>query len=263
MRLVVLLLLIAVSACQRSNTPRTTNKRSTPSTPAAPELADYSPYIRQGVVFFAVGNAPDWGLIIQPDRRMYFRGSPDSVAVPTPEPVVSANGERTYEGRSNGNWIKATLRPTRYISSPSGQAYEYTVQVNVRKGRGQVRTYTGGGTALNQLMLLSDNWRIISLNGKVAPAKGKQPVIEFQPSSGRVTGTSTCNRFSGTFRADNQTVKLSPLAATKMACLDESSNAFENELFKSLTGTLTYVIERGQLTLSREGRAILVARRRD
>lgn len=260
MRLLPFVLLVVVSACHRP-APKT-SRRPTPP-PAADDVPDYSQYVRQGVSFFAVGNEPSWGLMIQPDRRMYLRTPTDTLSVPTPSPVVSANGERTYEARANGNSVKVNLRPGRYTDNMSGQQFGYTANVTLRKGRGQVRTYIGGGTALNQLMLLGENWRIVSLNGKNTPSQGRQqPFIEFQPSNNRLMGSGGCNRFSGTFRADNQIIKFSPVVATKMACANDV-NAFETDLLRVLTGALTYSIERGQLTLSRDGKTVLIARRRD
>ncbi|CCG99451.1 protein of unknown function DUF306, MetA and HslJ [Fibrella aestuarina BUZ 2] len=261
MRLLPLALLVVVSACHRP-APKTTS-RPAPPPAAADDVPDYSQYVRQGVSYFAVGNEPSWGLIIQSDRRMHLRTPTDTLSVPTPSPIVSANGERTYEGRNRGNSIRVNLRPARYTDNMSGQQFAYTANVTVKKGRGPVRTYSGGATALNQLMLLGENWRIVSLNGKTTPAQGRQqPFIEFQPSANRVLGSGGCNRFSGTFRADNQLIKFSPVVATKMACANEV-NTFETELFRALTGTLTYSIERGHLTLSRDGKAVLIAKRRD
>ncbi len=272
MRFSLLLFVAVVLACHRPATrngavdkPASALDAGSPvSTPAGSEIPDYSRYVRLGVSFIAVGNEPFWSLTIQPDRQITFRTPTDSLSVPVPEPTTAPTRERVYEARTNAGQLRVSIRPVRYTDSMSGQPFDNTVTIGVKIGTVTQRTYTGGGTALNQLMLMSEHWVITSLNDQPVQVTGRQqPYLELQPSTNRVSGTSGCNQFTGTFRADNQTLLLGALVTTRMACLDPLANTFESNLVKALKGPLQYTIEQGKLTLSRNGKPVLVAKRRD
>ena len=47
------------------------------------------------------------------------------------------------------------------------------------------------------------------------------------PETGKAGGKASCNRFFGTVEISGQSIKFGPLAATKMACIDDATNAQE------------------------------------
>jgi hypothetical protein len=60
---------------------------------------------------------------------------------------------------------------------------------------------------------------LLSLAGSEWGMGGSEQYIQF--SEGRVAGHSGCNRYTGSFTQDGDSLKLGPLASTKMACPPE------------------------------------------
>lgn len=81
-------------------------------------------------------------------------------------------------------------------------------------------------TAEKALPLSSINgeWSISEINGsKVTPGESKTlPFITFDTTTGRISGSSGCNRMMGSFdvNAKPGSLELSPMAGTKMMCPD-------------------------------------------
>jgi heat shock protein HslJ len=50
--------------------------------------------------------------------------------------------------------------------------------------------------------------------------------LEF-PEAGKASGRASCNRFTGSVEISGRSIRFGPLAATKMACIDDSANAQE------------------------------------
>jgi putative lipoprotein len=65
---------------------------------------------------------------------------------------------------------------------------------------------------------------------------------------GTVSGSTGCNRFSGTYVADGSSLTFSPLAATTMAC-DEPASSQELAVLTGLEATASYTIEGSTLAL--------------
>ena len=68
--------------------------------------------------------------------------------------------------------------------------------------------------------ILTDiQWQLMEIQGQaVKPtAPGQQPYVAFT-AAGRVEGFGGCNRFFGSYKREGNTLRLSPLGATHMAC---------------------------------------------
>ena len=67
--------------------------------------------------------------------------------------------------------------------------------------------------------LAGSEWELTDLGG--APViEDHRPTLSF-PEAGRVSGTGSCNRFNGAADVGDGTIKVGPLAVTKMACTPE------------------------------------------
>ncbi|RYF77542.1 MAG: META domain-containing protein [Cytophagaceae bacterium] len=269
MRFFLPFLLAVAIACQRPISKVTTTTTSNVPEPLSADIADYSRYVRQGIGFLALGNEPFWSLTIQADRQLVFRTPTDSLLLPVPPERVLANGERTYDVKAREAELHVSIRPVGYTDSLSGKLFNHTVEVRVKQGNKASHVYKGGGTSLNQLLLLNDIWVLTSLNGEMikpvtAGNKVTQgvPQIEIQLTNGRVVGTGGCNRISGQVRADNRYVAFGPIIATRMACPGDA-NQIESRFTTALQGTLAYHVEKGVLTLSRTGKPIMTFKRTD
>lgn len=73
--------------------------------------------------------------------------------------------------------------------------------------------------------LAGTSWKLVDLGGTPA-LPGVEVTLEF-PEAGKASGRASCNRFMGSVEISGQSIKFGPLAATKMACIDDAANAQE------------------------------------
>lgn len=118
---------------------------------------------------------------------------------------------------------------------------------------------TPGGTGATAL-LENTTWRLADLSG--SPAIGSEGErgarLEFIADGGRVTGSTGCNRLTGTFTRTGEELRFGPTATTRMACLDPRLNAQEQTFVAALTSTERHRIDGDTLVLI--GRSGPVAR---
>jgi len=92
-------------------------------------------------------------------------------------------------------------------------------------------------------------WRLVQLgNEPVAP--GGEAQVQFDRSSGRVSGSGGCNRVSGSFTRSGVALRIGQLASTRMACADPVRSANEAQFISALQATASYRLAGpGQLAL--------------
>lgn len=68
--------------------------------------------------------------------------------------------------------------------------------------------------------LVGTTWRLTELGGKPAPLgqDGKAATLELMADGGRASGFAGCNRMAGTFSLKGDSLRIGPLALTRMAC---------------------------------------------
>lgn len=72
---------------------------------------------------------------------------------------------------------------------------------------------------------------------KTAPTARNIPSLQFDSASLRVSGADGCNRIMGSYQALGDTLTLSQMAGTKMACLD---NGNINQAFNTALNKVTH-----------------------
>jgi len=98
----------------------------------------------------------------------------------------------------------------------------------------------------------SRTWRLANLGMQpVVPSADPQrdPQLVFDRSSGRVSGSGGCNRITGSYQRDGTKLKIGPLAATRMACLDAGRGALESGFLAALQSTASYTMNGQDLVL--------------
>ena len=75
-------------------------------------------------------------------------------------------------------------------------------------------------------------WRLDKIGGTTA-IPGVEVTLEF-PEEGRIGGRASCNRFFGTVEISGESIRLGPLASTKMACIDAATSAQETKYLEAL-----------------------------
>jgi putative lipoprotein len=108
-------------------------------------------------------------------------------------------------------------------------------------------TGCGSGISLDE-PIEGPVWRLAQL-GDESIAPGGEAQIQFDRSSGRVSGSGGCNRVSGTFTRSGITLRIGQLASTRMACLDPVRGANEAQFISALQSTASYSLAPGRLAL--------------
>jgi copper homeostasis protein (lipoprotein)/putative lipoprotein len=98
--------------------------------------------------------------------------------------------------------------------------------------------------------LMGTYWRAVAIDGTaVAPQpKPREAHLVFAPQGFRVSGSTGCNRVTGTFAQTAESFRFSQMASTKMACpppLDSQERAF----LKALDATVAVQISGNTLEL--------------
>lgn len=99
----------------------------------------------------------------------------------------------------------------------------------------------------------SRTWRLTSLGLQpVRPGPSgvdlqRDPQLQFEGS--RVTGSGGCNRITGSYQRTGHDLKIGPLAATRMACVEADRGVLETGFLGALQATTSYALVGSQLTL--------------
>ena len=99
-------------------------------------------------------------------------------------------------------------------------------------------------------------WVLTALLGK-PPVRDTEVTSEFT-AGGKVSGSSGCNHYSGTYSVAGGTIRISStMASTRMACT-RAVSLQEGAFLKALAGARSYGIHGGSLTLRSAGGRVLV-----
>lgn len=106
-------------------------------------------------------------------------------------------------------------------------------------------------TAATKLALPDTEWVLVDLAGTPALPGGKATLLF--PEAGRVAGNGSCNRFTGSVVITGDTLKMGPLASTRMACMDNDVSKQEDTYLKALGAATRYEYHDPDLLIYAEG----------
>jgi heat shock protein HslJ len=114
----------------------------------------------------------------------------------------------------------------------------------------------------NVAMLTGIDWRLVDIRGQpaVPPDMAKRPWLHFDDSS-HVFGSGGCNRASGKYTFTGTSIRIGPLAATKMACLDTALTRQEDQFFSALDAADLAEITGDTLVLSKGSERLVTMKR--
>ena len=111
-------------------------------------------------------------------------------------------------------------------------------------------TPTSSSTEMNNLQMLQNHtWIAIQIGSqmiKTNPSARNIPALQFNEATKRVTGADGCNRLMGTYQATGDTLVLSQMASTKMACIDST---IPNQFNAALANVTNYQVYNNTLKL--------------
>ncbi len=97
-------------------------------------------------------------------------------------------------------------------------------------------------------------WTLVALNGN-PPLAGLNVTLNFGQGQqqGQVSGSSGCNSYGGKYTTANNTLKISDVMSTLMACQRDDIMQQEREYVSAIQKAATYKIENGRLEIGDAG----------
>jgi len=77
-------------------------------------------------------------------------------------------------------------------------------------------------------------------------------------TAGRVSGTTGCNRYTAAYNAEGATLRISSVAATRMACADPAVDEQEQAFLRALESVATLGFEGDRLVLRQPDGAMAI-----
>ncbi|MFC1702394.1 META domain-containing protein [Pseudomonadota bacterium] len=104
-----------------------------------------------------------------------------------------------------------------------------------------------------EVALISPQWKATGINngkGGVQSLLAGTTVTAIFGEDRKVSGSSGCNKFSGTYERDGNSIKIGPLAGTRMMCAEPGGiMQQETQFLKALENASTFVVEGKTLEL--------------
>lgn len=105
-------------------------------------------------------------------------------------------------------------------------------------------------------LLFKKKWALTQIRERTFSAG--EPSIEFDREHLRFSGSSGCNRFTGTFESNGPILKLSRIVSTKRACLDAAAQHIEMDFLQLLEATTRFEVQGHTLRLYADEGVVLV-----
>ncbi len=258
--------LLLTAACRRPST-----QFAAMMTPIN-QPTNYSQNLKAGDELIAMGNDPAWSLTLNPSKGfLHFKAlNGDSLNIAAPERQTDrtdtpSDGMFRYSAlvdstSSQSGRVNISFRPDSCVDKLSGQRFDYRVEVDYRG-----KNYVGCGVSLRQLSLLQDIWVLTNFQGRAITASGSHkevPRLEISLTEDRVTGTTGCNRISGSVKADTRQILFGPLATTQTAC-EGDAGQLESQFLNELKNPMSYRAANGTLTLLKNGKPVMTFKKVD
>jgi heat shock protein HslJ len=159
----------------------------------------------------ALGNEPFWSLEIAHGRIAYDPANGRRFSVAAPPPRMTSNGYR-YETP------RLAVEVTRAECSDGMSDRRYADTVTVTIGGETLRGC--GGALVAPFRLAGTSWAIVDIAGH--DVQGGRYYLHFR--AGDFSGRAGCNRFSGVYTVNSETLTFGPISASRMACPEPRMN---------------------------------------
>ncbi len=187
------------------------------------------------------GHEPNWHVRVEARDTTIYRQIEPLVSFPTRQPRVSPDHFR-FENPAGSAHVEFRREICRDIAT--GMPHPFTVTADV-----DAETFSGCGGDPEPLFA-NANWTLALLDDE--PLTGERELsIRFE--DGRVSGASGCNRFMGGYTLTGESLTLSQLATTQMACPDDAMTQ-ERQVLDRLTEVAMFDLTEDGALLLRTGR---------
>ena len=99
--------------------------------------------------------------------------------------------------------------------------------------------------------VLVGDWVLVSIPGRTfnVPPGSKPATLSFAEAEKRASGDASCNRYSGPYTKNGDSLTFGALVSTKRACADQALNDRESAFLSALSNTQRYRIDGRRLQL--------------
>ncbi|MCH8490964.1 MAG: META domain-containing protein [Oceanicaulis sp.] len=155
------------------------------------------------------GHEPNWHVSVDADNTTIYRQTEPLVSFPTRQPDVAP--ARFRFDHPDGS-VRVVFRRQVCRDVATGMPHPFTV---IARPRPEMFEGCGGDP---ETLFANANWTL-ALLGEEALTSDRE--LSIRVEDGRVSGSGGCNRFMGGYSLTGESLTLSELATTQMACSDE------------------------------------------
>ncbi|WP_300974190.1 META domain-containing protein [Sphingomonas sp. LHG3406-1] len=200
-----------------------------------------------GSTYKAVGTEPFWALELNGRDMVFSEANAPGMRIvePQPQPIHGFAGD-IYQGRRINLNI---VRGQRCSDGMSDRVYADKVQVRV-----DGRSFEGCGGETPAMGSIEGDWSVLAVSRQIVSSDSHR--LSF--GGGRLSGQFGCNRMSGPYRVEGQTLIAGPVVATRMACPDMRAETAASQIL-AMPMRMAWT-ERGDLVLENEAGEIRLSR---
>jgi copper homeostasis protein (lipoprotein) len=215
------------------------------------ELVPLSPRVRMQGTFRYMADAArfrdcrsglQWPVAMTDDYRELESAYTSGQVSPGSDLLVWVQGRIEPMRRVEGTGTEPTLVIEKFVSARPGENCE----------GGKPREAHAAAAAAPGLE--NYRWRPVKIGDVAVAGHDREPWIELDAKSKRVTGSGGCNRLAGSYTKGDGTLRFGPLVSTRMAC---PAMKTETAFLKALDATRRYRVKGRTLELSNRKGATL------
>ncbi len=204
-----------------------------------------------GSYFKATGTEPFWGIKIY-DNKIELQTMEDTIVTLPSEAIKAQDANiKMFRIKTEATDMDVIISHKECTNAMSGEVFPYTVTVSYKNtGGGDSRVLEGCGSYITDYRL-HDIWVLEKMKGASVSKddfnSGDVPNMEVNINDNRFSGFSGCNRMTGSLFYENDVLRFTQVASTRMAC---PSMEKESEFLMALQSATSYKIENNRLYLS-------------
>jgi len=204
-----------------------------------------------GSYFKATGTEPFWGLKFFKDK-VELQTMEDTITSPPSEAIKAQDGNiKMFRIQTEATQMDVIISNKECTNAMSGEVFPYTVTVSYKNtAEDETKVYEGCGSYITDYRL-HDIWVLEAMNGNAVSKEefgGRDlPNMEININNNRFSGFSGCNRMTGGIFYEEDLLRFTQVASTRMACPNMDK---ENEFLSALQASTSYKLENNRLYLS-------------
>lgn len=239
--LIIFSTLILHTACSKTKT--VVQSHTKPTTESVTNQNEI--LLKKGANFFAYGQEPFWNMEIYNNKQITLQTiNQPSITIPITYTYKIGLDTTPYVFYLNHNETKYSLIYMRKkcVDVMSGAEHAYTVFM-----MNNTDTFRGCGINIYD-KTINGTWELTAINGKTIPVQTnvKFPIITVNGDEQQVSGSGSCNKFSGTISINANTIGFTNMSKTLAAC----PNQLEPLFLQILPFMQTYKVTNNQLLLT-------------